>query len=240
VARLLELPIGGGGGPALEALAKEGDPTAVPLPIPMQKKRNFDFSFAGLKTAVRLAVERTPEEVRHTRQFHADVAASFQHAAFSHLEQRLKFAMQYCARLPDEPPSAADAHEAAGGSTASAAEGGGAVSAAGRLPGTLVVSGGVAANQELRRRLQALCDATPAPGDTGKPWKLVVPPPRLCTDNGVMVAWAAVEALKQGRSHEAEGQEVRARWPLGRLAQDAVVPKGTKSARSDLRKGVAA
>ncbi len=59
VARLLELPVGGGGGPALEALAREGDPTAVPLPIPMQKKRNFDFSFAGLKTAVRLALERT-------------------------------------------------------------------------------------------------------------------------------------------------------------------------------------
>jgi N6-L-threonylcarbamoyladenine synthase len=108
-----------------------------------------------------------------------------------------------------------------------------------RLPGTLVVSGGVAANQELRRRLQALCDATPAPGGDGAPWRLLVPPPRLCTDNGVMVAWAAIEALNEGRSHEAEGQGVRARWPLGRLAENAEVPKGTKSARSDLRKGIA-
>ena len=36
VARLLGLPIGGGGGPALEALAREGAPDAVPLPVPMQ------------------------------------------------------------------------------------------------------------------------------------------------------------------------------------------------------------
>jgi len=55
-----------------------------------------------------------------------------------------------------------------------------------------------------------------------------------------MVAWAAVETLNEGSSHEAEGQEVRARWPLGRLAANAEVPKGIKSARSDLRKGVSA
>ena len=67
VARLLGLPIGGGGGPALEALAREGSPDAVPLPVPMQRKKSYDFSFAGLKTAVRLAVQRAPEEARATR-----------------------------------------------------------------------------------------------------------------------------------------------------------------------------
>ena len=36
-----------------------------------------------------------------------------------------------------------------------------------------------------------------------------------CTDNGVMVAWAAVEALRLGRCHEPEGLQVRARWPIG-------------------------
>ena len=47
VARLLELPVGGGGGPALESLAREGDPSATPLPVPMRNKPSFDFSFAG-------------------------------------------------------------------------------------------------------------------------------------------------------------------------------------------------
>ena len=57
-----------------------------------------------------------------------------------------------------------------------------------------------------------------------------MPPPRLCTDNGVMVAWAAVEQLHLGRAHVAEGQEVRARWPLGPpvpgARPDAGVAKG--------------
>lgn len=44
-----------------------------------------------------------------------------------------------------------------------------------------VVSGGVASNQYVRRSLQLLADATN--------FTLVCPPPRLCTDNGVMIAW---------------------------------------------------
>jgi len=208
VARLLDLPVGGGGGPALEALAREGDPEAIKLPVPMRSKKTFDFSFAGLKTAVRLAVERAPEELRATHQFRADVAASFQHTAFSHLEQRIRFAMEYYAeqrRNREQEPTDSAGHAA--------------------LPTTFVVSGGVAANRELRRRLQALCDNMPRPDGSGKPWKLVIPPPRLCTDNGVMVAWAAIERLRLGHSHAAEGQEVRARWPLGRLVVDAKVPE---------------
>lgn len=49
---------------------------------------------------------------------------------------------------------------------------------------------------------------------------MVVPPARLCTDNGVMVAWAAVERLREGMSNNAEEQEVYARLPLGRSAHD--------------------
>ena len=49
---------------------------------------------------------------------------------------------------------------------------------------TLALVGGVAANAELRRRVS---DVASQAG-----WRLVVPPPRLCTDNGVMVAWSAI------------------------------------------------
>lgn len=203
VARLLGLPIGGGGGPALEKLAREGSAEAVELPVPMRSKKNYDFSFAGLKTAVRLAVERAPEERRETDAFRADVAASFQNVALCHLEQRLKYAMRLCAESRDEW---------------------------GCAPSTLVVSGGVAANSELRRRLQLLCDATAAPDGDGS-WRLVVPPPRLCTDNGVMVAWAACETLQLGRAHVVETQEVRARWPLGRSATGRNATRNTHTAR---------
>lgn len=49
----------------------------------------------------------------------------------------------------------------------------------------LVVAGGVACNQSLRA---GLADVAEQAG-----MQLVCPPPHLCTDNGVMVAWAGVE-----------------------------------------------
>ena len=42
----------------------------------------------------------------------------------------------------------------------------------------------------------------------------------LCTDNGAMVAWTAVEKLNLGISDEVEGQEVIPKWPLGRPLAD--------------------
>ena len=53
---------------------------------------------------------------------------------------------------------------------------------------------------------------------------MVVPPPRLCTDNGVMVAWAAVESLRLGIAHDPEGQQVKARWPLGVAVPGTTLP----------------
>lgn len=49
----------------------------------------------------------------------------------------------------------------------------------------LVVAGGVASNAYIRARLSAVAQQAGL--------QLVCPPPRLCTDNGVMVAWAGVE-----------------------------------------------
>ena len=70
----------------------------------------------------------------------------------------------------------------------------------------MVASGGVAANRALRA---ALAEAA---GEAGM--ALAVPPPALCGDNAVMVAWAAIERLAAGC---ALGPEVlpRPRWPLG-------------------------
>jgi tRNA A37 threonylcarbamoyltransferase TsaD len=52
-ARLLGLPVGGGGGPAVEEIAKLGDAKAIPMTVPMHARKDCDFSFAGLKTNVR-------------------------------------------------------------------------------------------------------------------------------------------------------------------------------------------
>ena len=74
------LGLGYPGGPALAALAEEGDDAAFDLPRPMLNRPNFDFSFSGLKTAVMLEV-RKAEAAGRLADCRADLAASFQRAA---------------------------------------------------------------------------------------------------------------------------------------------------------------
>ena len=83
-AKLLGLPYPGG--PAIERLAAEGDPSAVPLPRPLIGSKEPHFSFAGLKSAVLRAKE--------SGEFSdADIAASFQRAAMDCVLDRLSRAL---------------------------------------------------------------------------------------------------------------------------------------------------
>jgi N6-L-threonylcarbamoyladenine synthase len=75
------------GGPALEALAAEGDPAAVPLPRPLLGSPEPHFSFAGLKSAVQRAVASG----KHSP---ADIAASFQQAVIDCLVDRTRRAIE--------------------------------------------------------------------------------------------------------------------------------------------------
>ena len=72
----------------------------------------------------------------------------------------------------------------------------------------LVVSGGVGANRELRRQLDAAC--------TRRRVRVHYPELALCTDNGAMIALAAAMRLQAGRSRAVPdyGFAVRPRWPL--------------------------
>jgi N6-L-threonylcarbamoyladenine synthase len=88
-AKLLGLPYPGG--PQIEALAARGRPERFALPRPMLGREGADFSFSGLKTAVRLiAKERAPL----SEQDRADIAAGFQAAVVEVVSDRVRAAMQ--------------------------------------------------------------------------------------------------------------------------------------------------
>jgi len=76
------LGLGYPGGPQIDRIAREGDPTAVRFPRPMRGD-GFDFSFSGLKTAVVTHRRMAPDQPV------ADVAASFQEAAVDVLAEKL-------------------------------------------------------------------------------------------------------------------------------------------------------
>jgi N6-L-threonylcarbamoyladenine synthase len=85
-ARLLGL--GYPGGREIDALAKQGDPTAYDFPV--ARVQGLDFSFSGLKTALLYKVrDLAPEELAARR---ADLAASYQRAIVRALVQRLEAA----------------------------------------------------------------------------------------------------------------------------------------------------
>ncbi len=81
------LGLGFPGGPAVERLAREGDPKAVPLPRPLLGSAEPHFSFAGLKSAVMRA---------HDAGIHKpeDIAASFQQAAIDCVIDRTRRALE--------------------------------------------------------------------------------------------------------------------------------------------------
>jgi N6-L-threonylcarbamoyladenine synthase len=174
VAKLLGLAYPGG--PNVEKAAQQGNAKRYGLPRPLMgrpssKGRNgTDFSFSGLKTAVRQLVQAGAVDVN-------DAAASFQAAVIDILRDRTGNALQLFQRdFPDlEVP-------------------------------TLVVAGGVAANFAIGSALTELAES--------HDFRIRIPPPRLCTDNAVMIAWAGLERLAGGASDPiAIGP--RARWPLG-------------------------
>ena len=84
-AKLLGLPYPGG--PALAALATEGNDEAFELPRPMLNRDGFDFSFSGLKTAVMLQVRKAQSE-GNLDTLRADIAASFERAVVDTLVAR--------------------------------------------------------------------------------------------------------------------------------------------------------
>ena len=175
VAKMLGL--GYPGGPVVERLAQGGDPARFDLPRPLQGTRSCDFSFSGLKTAVRHRILDLGEAAADPVAM-ADLCASFQAAVGDVLVDRTTRALR---RFRAERPDCR----------------------------ALVVAGGVAANLELRARLQGLADTAGV--------ALVAPPLRLCTDNAEMVAWAGIERLR-ARAVDDQAVPARARWPLEEMA----------------------
>ncbi|MBW8284068.1 MAG: tRNA (adenosine(37)-N6)-threonylcarbamoyltransferase complex transferase subunit TsaD [Rhizobium sp.] len=189
-AKLLGLPYPGG--PEVEKAAASGDAKRFAFPRPLVGEARLDFSFSGLKTAVRQAAEGIAPV---SDQDIADICASFQRAISRTLDDRIgRGLLRFLTEFPQTDG----------------------------LP-ALVVAGGVAANQELRRTLQALCDR--------HGFRFVAPPHHLCTDNAVMIAWAGLERMALGMPADPLDVQPRSRWPLDADAK-ALLAYGKRGAKA--------
>jgi N6-L-threonylcarbamoyladenine synthase len=148
VAKILGLPYPGG--PSIAEAAKQGNPNAYTLPK-AKLQGAYDFSFSGLKTAVLRAVQG---ELGVQTSF-----PSFDLSALLSDSQRVDFAASF-QRIAIE--TLVDKTEAAFKTYS---------------PASVVIAGGVAANQELRRQLSERL-----------PLNIEYAPINLCTDNAAMIA----------------------------------------------------
>jgi len=157
------LGLGYPGGPALAALAEQGDETRFKFPRPMTDRPGLEFSFSGLKTFARNTFAKYPEQK-------ADIAKAFEVAATQTL-------MIKCRRALEQTHYS-----------------------------TLVVAGGVSANQSLRQVLDAM----------GKKLDVEVFYPRqeFCTDNGAMIALAGHLRLVKGQVSAGNEITIKPRWSL--------------------------
>lgn len=169
VAKMLGL--GYPGGPEIEKQARGGDPKRFDLPRSMLGSENFSFS--GLKTAVRYLLPKlvgrfceTPDEERRLTQTPYkldertlnDLCASFQQAVIDVLVTKtIAAAQKYHFDL-------------------------------------VTISGGVSCNQELRRKMREACARKGIEFKSAEPW--------LCTDNAAMIAFAALLRLQAGRESQ--------------------------------------
>lgn len=176
-AKLMGLPYPGG--PEIQNIAQQckNPETAIkqyPLPTPMKGRKELDFSFSGLKTAVRQHVESLPEgQLKRTDI--ANLSYALQITMAEIIADRCKraigrFKNEYNPKNP-----------------------------------TLVISGGVAANEAIKTRLKTLCE--------DHDMRAYAPPVSLCGDNAAMIAWAGLERLQKDLVNDLNFK-AKPRWPL--------------------------
>ena len=167
------LGIGYPGGPEVEKWAQNGDPHRFALPRPLKGQKQPNFSFSGLKTALRIQAQKVAPL---SDQDISNLCASFQRTLIESVIERLALGMEAVKKHHDCQP-----HH------------------------PIVVAGGVAANQQLRTRLEQETQRWGHP--------LIIPPAKLCTDNAAMIAWTAAERLARGEQDQLT-TPTRSRWPL--------------------------
>ncbi len=142
------------GGKEIEKSAQKGDETKYDFPRPMLHSHDLNFSFSGLKTALRTQIEKLNNIDETTKN---DICASFQASIIDIINKKLTDALKMNNDVK-----------------------------------YLVAGGGVSSNSQIRKTLENI----------GNKLNINVSfaPPKYCTDNGVMIAYAGLLNYQNGKT----------------------------------------
>ena len=180
------------GGPSIDTAARDGDPTKFALPRPLLDREGCDMSFSGLKTAVLRVRDEIVSEKGGLHQSDVNNIAASFQRAVSDV-------------LVEKTRRAIVEY----------------MKLVPQTP-TIAVSGGVAANSEIRAKLQDLC--------AHHSIAFNAPPLKYCTDNAAMIAYAAAE-IYMNDLVDPTHLVARPRWPLDQ-SKRPLIGHGKKGAKA--------
>ena len=161
------LGLGFPGGKVIDDLAQKGDPTAIKFPRPLRSSGDYQFSFSGIKTSVRYFVEKA----RRAGALVEDGQENAEDISPDRVTIE-DIAASFQAAVVDVL-----AYKSVRAAKSTGAR-------------AITLTGGVAANSQLRTSLKA------AAAEIGA--EVYYPPMNLCTDNGAMIAGIAYQKYQQG------------------------------------------
>ena len=84
------MSLGYPGGPIVQEYSQNGDKNKYDFPIPLRQSPKIEFSYSGLKNAVRMAILKEEEKDNLSKETISNICASFQHTAVAHIMMKLK------------------------------------------------------------------------------------------------------------------------------------------------------
>ncbi len=201
-AKMLGLPYPGG--PEISKRAQHGDPHAYELPRPMIHEKGYEFSFSGLKNAIRLLIEKEAKNSRHFERRVLPKSRNLFHdkaKGISPLVSTLgrddetvlsdEIINNICASIQEA------IIEVLVTKTIQACEA--------YTPQTIILAGGVAANEALRNKL-----ATALPQES----TLYIPERAYCMDNAAMIAAVACDMNASAYAENPKQTTAQSTWEL--------------------------
>ncbi|OAX77594.1 hypothetical protein ACJ72_08106 [Emergomyces africanus] len=190
------------------------------IPLPFAQTRKMEFSFAGVASRAQTIISDRKDRWEATgntgdgfmsNDERVDLARAFMTVCFEHLASRTMIALQNLHKQQQQQQQEEEEEEEEQREQQ-------------QDPAYehqkfenikhLVISGGVGANQFLRKLFRSFLDIRGFPHV-----EVIAPPPYLCTDNAAMIGWAGIEMFEAGWRSDLRCRPLR-KWTLDARSED--------------------